>query len=149
MPKFNVEATFSLVTTIEPSFYGHSFDNNEVEDFRDNSYWNGEEVRADGGVLMFTVEADSEDEAERLAEDVISSGHEIEDGDGLTWGAEDVEFSIERVEEELTPALAIERIREFISSADIPLDTREAIDLLLGLIQPADSGAGDWVLRNA
>jgi hypothetical protein len=136
MPKFTVEASFSLTTTIDPD--GISFDHDEVEDLQDNSYWNGQEVEADGGELTFTVEADDEYDAERKAEEVVVDGDDVTDYNGFTWTITNVSITVEKVEEEMTLERAIEILTAlFARLADnghVTEEDQEALAFLLAHI---------------
>jgi len=98
MPRYNVTAEFSLTTEIEPEVGRYSFDQGATEEYEDSSYWQSAELSVDGGSLSFVVVADDEENAERMASDVISDGQEIEDGNGLTWLTENVSVEIEEIE---------------------------------------------------
>ena len=103
MPKYNVNVTFSLGTSIE-------FDGNierEINDVdgvtveSDDSYWSSEEISSSGGEVLLVIEADDEDEAEEKAREAISDGNEVEDQNSFTWVFEDASYSVEQVETEL------------------------------------------------
>lgn len=130
MPKFNITAEFNLTTEIEPELGYGSFDSGDAEDFTDNSYFRSGEVTADGGSVTFVIEADDEEDAERKAEEVISTGSEVEDSNSLTWLIEDVRFEVEEIEEEMTKSRAVALIEAY-------------------LIMLSDTGKLDPVLREA
>ena len=91
MPKYNVSVSFSLRTMIEPE--GIRFDRDYpegVEDIEDESYFRNCEIDADGGTVTFTVTAESEEDAERISEEIIYDSMEVEDDMGLTWQVDDI-----------------------------------------------------------
>lgn len=114
MTVFTVTANFSLVTSIEPEV---RMDFLMVDDYSDDSYWQSAEVESDGGSVTFKVEAEDMDDADRKAEEIISSGMEVEDDNGLTWAIEGVSFDIE------APEMDKERAKEVVT---LYLDTEVA-----------------------
>ena len=134
MPRFNIIASFDLNTSIEPD--GVRFDTGytDVDDLRDESYFSSEDVTISGGDVRFAVEAADEDEAENLAQNTVSDGQEIEDGNGWTWLVENVSYDIEPVEEEMTLESAIAAVTEAIAQSDLGSETQEALRFLLALI---------------
>lgn len=142
MPKFICTVEFDLATTVEPD--GIRFDEGDTEDFEDGSYFHSDEITASGGSVTFTVEAEDEDAAYNMAEEIIYDGQEVTDYNNLTWLVENPSITTERVEEELTPALAVERVKAFINGIDnVPADVKEAFDLLLGLLMVGGLKDGD------
>ena len=135
MPKFNITASFSLTTEIEVDLGYRAFDYSEVENFENESYFSVQPVEADGGSLVFTVEAEDEENAEEKAQEIISEGMEIADSDDLTWLVTDVSFDIEPVEEPMDVTRAKELVTKFIE--DYPSmnpELKEAFLFLLRLI---------------
>jgi len=101
MPKYNVEATFDLETSIEPEGVGSSFDLSGIdcENVNDESYFSSQNVECDGGHIIFEgVSADDEDDARSKAEEVVFDGQEVEDSNGFTWVLSNVDFTVEAVE---------------------------------------------------
>ena len=99
MPKFNVTVSFSLRTTIEPE--GVHFDRDvpdKVTDLEDQSYFRNNEIDADGGAISFECECESEEEAERISEEIVYDGMEVEDDAGFTWVVDDRTVEVEKVE---------------------------------------------------
>lgn len=133
VPKFKVEAEFSLYTTIEYDGYADIGDEGEVEDYQNNSYFSSTEVECSGGSVSFTLVADDEEDAERKADMVISDGIEVEDRNGLTWAVQDVTFRIERDEMSRDEAFVIVRrlLDRLVSDGQITSEEREALDLVI------------------
>ena len=134
MPRFTCEAEFGLITTVEPYFYGSEFgDQSLAEDYSDNSSFGGADAEVSGGRATFVVIADDEDEAQSIADQVISDGTEVEDRDGLTWQVTDT--SIEVTRDELSRDEALVIVRRFldglVAAGSLPSDVREAFDVLL------------------
>ena len=114
MPRFTCEVTFSLTTEVE--FDGHvEFDESEVEDFSDNSYWGGQTITCDDGSATFVVEATDEYEAEEKALAVIPDGSEMSDYSGITWMVEHVSASVEEIEEPMTLAKALDILKKMLA----------------------------------
>jgi hypothetical protein len=131
VPKFNCEVTFDLTTTVEPDDiridepYG-----SDVTDWEDNSYFSGQDVETDGGSVTFTVEAEDEDEAQSKAEDAVSEGSEVSDDSGFTWIVVNVSASVEKIEEPMTLARAIEILSAMADEVEDE-DRAEAIKFVL------------------
>jgi len=122
VPKFNVSVSFSLRTLIEPD--GVRFDRDYpegVEDIEDGSYFRNSEVDADGGNITFTVECETEEDAERISEEIIYDQMEVEDDNGFTWQVDDRTVEIEKVE----IPMDLDRARSLIGSF---LDGMEGMD---------------------
>lgn len=109
--KYRITAEFDLQTTVEPD--GVRFDSveNEVEDFEDNSYFSGSEVDTSGGSLVFTVEAEDEDAAYEKGEEAVYDGLEVTDYNDLAWLVDNVQISVEVIEEPMT----LERAQQILS----------------------------------
>ena len=134
MPKFNVQAEFSLYTTIEYDGYADFADDSVGHDnYEDNSYFSSTEVECSGGSVTFTVEAEDDADAYRLAADVIADGTEVEDRNGLTWGVSDVTITVERDEMTRDEAFVIVRrlLDRLVSENVITAEEREALDLVI------------------
>jgi hypothetical protein len=136
VPKFHVEAEFSLYTTIEYDGYGDIGDigdSGEADNYEDNSYFSSTEVECSGGNVTFTVEAEDEIDAERKASDVVSDGHEVEDRNGLTWAVQDVSFTITADEMTRDEAFVIVRrlLDRLVTENHITSEEREALDLVI------------------
>jgi hypothetical protein len=119
--KYRIEASFSLTTTIEPEGIDFDRSNADYEDFEDNSHFSSQEVEADNGSLAFTVEAEDEDDARRLGEEVVYDGMEVEDSYSVTWLVDSLNMEIERIEEEMT----LERAREVLTAVAESADDEE------------------------
>jgi len=137
--KYNVSASFELGTTIE--FDGdveYSLDFSEAEDV-DVYVSGGSEIEA-SGEATFTVEAESESDAEYKAEEIISDGGEVEDSSGITWTIYNVSVSVERVEIEWTFALVVEVLTKvFEQDAEIGEDERDAFAWLVQHVTVLDA----------
>lgn len=135
MPKFNITATFSLTSEVEPDLYLNAFDPSDAEDYKDLSYWSTAPVTSDGGSLSFTVEAEDEEDAERKAEEIIDTGTEITDRNNLTWLVDDVNVEVEEVEEEMTKSRAVALIEAYLimlsDAGKLDAVLREAFEFLL------------------
>lgn len=114
MPKYQITASFSLETELYPELR-RSFDSGNTEAFEDESSWSSESVECRGGDIRFVVDAEDEDNAERMAEDVIYDGMEAEDDNGITWAVVNVNIEIEAVEPSIEEALAL--LAEFAEDA--------------------------------
>jgi hypothetical protein len=122
MPKFNVNVSFSLRTTIEPE--GTHFDRDvpdKVTDLEDQSYFRTNEIDADGGAISFECEAESEEDAERISEEIVYDGMEVEDDSGFTWVVDDRVVEVEKVE----IPMDLDRAKSLVVSF---LDGFEALD---------------------
>src|SRR5262245_43678203 len=67
--KYHIEASFELETQIEPDYV--RFEEGDSEDFENDSSFSMQDVSCDGGRITFTVEADSEEDAESQASEII------------------------------------------------------------------------------
>lgn len=134
LPRFNIIASFDLNTSVEPD--GVRFDGGytDVEELRDESYFSSEDVTISGGDVRFTVEAENEDEAENIAQNTVSDGQEVEDGNGWTWLVENVSYDIEPVEEPMTLDRAITLVREAVAESDLGSEVQEALGFLLNIL---------------
>ena len=132
MPKFNIEATFSLYTDIEYDDDGGIGDA-LATDYEDNSYFRSESVTLDGGSITFSVEAEDEQDAENQAENIISEGIEVEDRNRYVWTVADLSFSIEKDEMSRDEAFVIVRrlLDRLVADAQITSEEREALDLVI------------------
>lgn len=139
MPKrYTAEVTFDLSTSIEfDGDVNYALDTSEVEDFQDNSYFGSQEIDTSGGEVSFIVKADDEYEAERLAEDVVQDGNEVEDSSGITWTISNVSVSVSRIEEPMTLTRAIEILKALFARAldndtiESDEEEQQALDYLL------------------
>ena len=136
MPKYNVSISFSLRTMIEPE--GIYFDRNApegVEDVEDSSYFRNSEIDADGGHVSFTVECESEDEAERLSEEFIFDGQEWEDDSGFTWQVDDRSVEVEVIEIPMDLGRATTLVQVYLASMEgMDDDLKEAFGFLLDTV---------------
>jgi len=134
MSKFKVNVTFDLNGgEQEPELSYHSFPAEDVEEYEDNSYFQSTTLEASGGDLSFVVEADSEEEAEEIAQGVVREGDEVEDGNSWTWVVENATYDIEKVEEPMTE----ERAREILDSVALTGDVGEAVEFILDALHTA------------
>jgi hypothetical protein len=135
VPKFQVEVSFDLSTTIEfDADVYHALDTSEVEDFEDNSYFSSQEIDSSGGEVSFMVEAEDEDDAERMAYDVVSEGAEVEDSSGITWGVTNVHVSVEEIKVEMTLERATEILETHVTNGEASEEVTEAIQYVLAHI---------------
>ena len=134
MSKFNVEVTFDLSTEIE--FDGRIyFNESDVEDFNDDSYFGTESITSSGGSLTFVVEADDADEADDKAREIVNDGDEHEDDNGITWLVDSVSIDVEKVEVPMTLERATEILGAFVNSDDVSDEVGEAIAFVLAHIR--------------
>jgi hypothetical protein len=114
--KYRVTVNFDLETEISPEGVERHFESGNVDfvDFEDQSYFSTQSVTCDGGEIVFTVEADSEDAAEDLAREVMDDGSEYEDDNGFTWVSSGVQYSIEAEEYEPTVEEAVEVLSTWV-----------------------------------
>lgn len=131
MPRFDVTAEFTLSTEVECDLGYHSFDDSGTEEFSDESYFSTQSVEADGGRLQFVIEADSEEEANEKAVEVITDGIEVEDSNGLTWLVQDVTIEVEEIIVPMTREFADAIVRQWLSGREDDELTR-AVEFLLG-----------------
>lgn len=136
MPKFNVSVSFSLRTTIEPE--GVHFDRDypeEVTELEDSSYYRHNEVDADGGSVTFTVEAESEEAAERISEEIVYDGMEVEDDAGFTWVVDDRTVEVEVVEIPMDLDRATSLVEAYLASMEgMDDDLKEAFGFLMDTV---------------
>jgi hypothetical protein len=138
--KYRIEATISLSTSIGPqSGYVSGIEDEGIEDFEDSSQWDEEYVSVGGGVVDFTVEADSEDEAREMADRAVANAYY--EGDDIEWEIADYSISsVECIEEPMDLAKAKDIFREFLrrNSSVLSITDQEqaAFDFLLELLTP-------------
>lgn len=143
--KYRVEVTFDLGTTVE--FDGTVyFDESLVEDLDDSSYFASEDVSTSGGSVSFVVEADSEEEAQDKAEEVVSDGSEHDDYSGRTWVVENVSYDVEEIEEEMTLDRAIALLRSLVDESGDEKQS-EALDFLLDRLNSLTRDVSDLQRR--
>jgi hypothetical protein len=113
MPKFNIEVTFALQFNAEPYGYLEGVEyESDVADYEEQSSWYGETVSLEGGVVSFVLEADDEDEATGRAQEMVENATFSDD----RYEVVDVTVqNVERVEEELDLASAIQVIKNFLA----------------------------------
>jgi hypothetical protein len=133
VPKFTITAEFCLRSEIEVDLSPTAFDSGNVpyDEYEDSSYFQTVSVESTGGSITFVVEADGEDEAREMAEEVIRDGQEVEDRNDLTWLIDSVEIEVEEIEEEMTKEKAIALVSEFLRNSSIPEDVKDAIRFLI------------------
>lgn len=142
MPKYNVTVEFNVMTEIEPEFGRYTFDRSglQLTEYEDSSYFSPEPITVYGGNITFTLDADSEDAAQLMAEDVISDGMEIEDDNNLTWSIDGTSIEIEAQEEPMDMAQATEIITRFLlASTLVPEEVKEAVRFLLDHVKDRES----------
>lgn len=128
--KYRIEAEFDLQTSVEPDGVSFPEVENEVEDFEDNSYFSGSEVETSGGALVFTVEAEDEDEAYAKGEELVYDGMETTDYNGVTWLVDGVQIQVEVIEIPMT----LERARQILTDLEVDEDKAEvkaAVEFIL------------------
>src|SRR5262245_25107436 len=119
MPRFKVQVTFGMATTVEGEFSRGDFDGVQdegVSEFEDSSYWRSQDVELDGGEISFEIECEDEDEAEEAASNHFRDGQEVEDQNGWTWSMTDVSIDVERLEMSLSEA--VQTLRVFLASRE-------------------------------
>jgi uncharacterized glyoxalase superfamily protein PhnB len=135
MPKFNVEASFSLSTTVEVDGISFDADIEGVEDFSDDSYWSSQEIEADGGEITMVIEADDEYDAESKFNEAVDDGSEVTDYNGLTWIVTNLNVTVERVEEPMTLERAVELLTKLFArlaeNGHVTEEDQEALAFLL------------------
>jgi len=138
MPKFKVEVSFNLGTTIEPEVSRHHWDTSGTSEFSDDSYFQSEEVTSSGGSLTFEIEDDGfedEDDVKSWVEsNVIADGNEVQDDNDLTWIVEDLDIEVEKLEMSIEEAATL--LRSFLDSREPAFfeahpTVAEALDVLL------------------
>jgi hypothetical protein len=103
MSKFKVTVTYSLETTIEPEGVEQRIVS-QIEDADGGvesttaRTWTRTRSRLGGGEVEVVLEADSEEAAEDAVREQWADGSEVEDYNGVTWQATDVEYQVEREE---------------------------------------------------
>lgn len=132
MPKFNVTSSFSLYTELSPEVNTYRV-GGDYDDFSDNSYFETETIEVSGGEFTYTLVAEDEGDAERKANEIVYDGQEFEDNNGFTWGATNVDHSIEAVELSKEEALAIIRrlLDRLAAAGSLTSEEREAFDVIL------------------
>lgn len=134
MPKYNVNVTFDLGTSIEfDGNIGSNVSVDGVEEITDNSYFSSEEIRSSGGEADFVIIADDEDEAESKAREAIDDGHEYEDSSGITWIVQDANFSVEATEMDRDAAVEIVQrlLDRLLFNGQINAEEKEALEVFL------------------
>ena len=141
MPRFNAEISFDLITTIEAEGVRFDIDAEEVED---NSYFQSEEITVSGGSITCIIEADSEEDAERMAEE--SLGSEVEDYNSLTWGVENVSVEVEAIEEPMTMERA-EAILIGLAEGQSDPAVKEAVEFVFDRLTAMDARLAEATQR--
>lgn len=133
--KYQIRVSFDLATTIEPDFYSSAFDPGDVEEFSDESSFYGQDVECSGGDLRFVVEAESAEEAEERAAEVIEDGSSFDDGSGFAWEAQNVSYDVELVEVPMDLPRAKTLVGEYIAAMEgMDEELQEAFTFLLDLV---------------
>jgi len=103
--KYQITAEVVIATSIEAEGYLEAYD---ALEFEDTSSFYGEDIRATGN-CRFIVEADSEEEAQEKAREILDNIH-FHSND-IEWEIEDT--SIEDVEE-IEPPMDMDRAKEIL-----------------------------------
>jgi hypothetical protein len=148
LPRFNIRADFSLGTEIEVDLGYNAFSEDGTEEFSDESYFSTQSVEADGGSLLFVVEAEDENDAEEQAAQVIGEGGEVEDRNGLTWLIQNVSYDIEVIEVPMTLERAREILTGLVSSGDDE-EVREAVEFVFDAFASMDARLSEATARIA
>jgi hypothetical protein len=139
--KYRIEGVFTLRSELEPEGYlGGIEDGENVSDYEDSSSWDTAQFTVEGGVVDFTVEADSEDDARELAQNALDNAYFSEHSD-ISWEIEDYSISsIECIEEPMDMERALTVIREFLTRiremGGVTTDEEEAFSFLLDNLTP-------------
>jgi len=135
MPKYDVSATLTISTTIEPQGYLDEPYGDEIEDYSAEPFRGyGDEI-TDSTTVTFTLITDhtDEDEASSEAEDIL--GNVTYTGDDIEWEVTDVTIdSCER--QQMGIEEAVEKIRDFLAGRDpvfteVHGEVAEALEVLL------------------
>lgn len=135
--KYEISISFTVGTSIE---FDGTFDHSApdgCEEFHDNSYWRSEDVECDGGDITLVVFADDEDDAERIAREVVEDGDEVEDNNGFTWVVSGTSYEITEVEDEIE---SLGQAREVLDAVIGEVDEDEhplavkAVDFVFGVV---------------
>jgi hypothetical protein len=133
--KYKITAEVVIATQVEPDGYIDAYD---ALEFEDTSSFYGEDIRATGS-CEFIVEADTEDEANDKAREIL---------DNISFHSNDIEWEIEDTSienvEEIEPPMDMERalgiIRAFIARmremGGVTREEEEAISFLLDNLTP-------------
>jgi len=133
--KYKITAEVVIATAVEPDGY---FDAYDALEFEDESSWYSHDVSAEGSVT-FVVEADSEDEAQEKAREIL---------DNISFNSNDIEWEIEDttienvecIEEPWDMDRALTVIRAFISRmremGGVNAEEEEAFSFLLDNLTP-------------
>jgi len=113
--KYQVTATFSLATSIEPDV--NVYDLVDADDVDDSSSFYACDVESDGGEVSFVVEAANEDAAYDAAREAFGDDAEAHDG-SIYWSVTNVDYSIELIEEPMTLARAREILTNLANAQD-------------------------------
>ena len=122
--KYKITAGVVIATAVEPDGY---FDTYDALEFEDESSWYSHDVSAEGSVT-FMVEADSEEEAQEKAREILDniSFH----SNDIEWEIEDTTIeNVECIEEPMDMGRAKEIILEWLNRDQEALSTplREAL----------------------
>jgi hypothetical protein len=136
--KYEIEAVYSLTTSLEPEGVLRGVEDS-VEDYEDSSSWDTGSITAEGGVVTFTVQADSEDEARDIAQLALNNAHYGDDS--IEWEIEDYSISdITCIEEPWDMDRALTVVRAFITRmremGGVTREEEEAISFLLDSLTP-------------
>jgi len=149
MPRFTATISFDLETEVEPE--GVRFDRwlpNGVTELEDESYFQRTEVRSDGGNVTCVIEADTQEDAESIASEIISEGNEVEDDNGLTWIIYNPSWDLEEIEEPMTLELAKKILAGLVVNTEGERGP-EAVEFIFGYIEGLDRRVNDLVAQVA
>src|SRR4030095_11360836 len=139
--KYQIEGVFTLTSELEPEGYlGGIEDSEGVTDYEDTSSWDTPSFTAECGVVSFTVEADSEDEARDKAQYALDNAYFTEHG-SISWEIEDYSISsIECIEEPMSMGRAAYIVGELLArlpnAGTISDEENAALDYILDHITP-------------
>lgn len=139
--KYRISASYVLSTEVEPEGrLGGVEDAEGVQDYEDQSSFNREDVIAHGGEVVFEVEADSEDDAQNMAQDAMDSAHYSGDG-YFEWEIENWEImSVEEIVPPMDLNRAIGLIQGYlemeVAAGRMDALTREAIQFVIEKLLP-------------
>jgi hypothetical protein len=139
--KYQIEGVFTLVSELEPEgYFGGIEDGEGVTEYEESSSWDAAHFTVEGGIVGFTVEANSEDEARELAQNALDNAYFSEHGN-IAWEIEDYSISsIDCIEEPMDMERALTVIREFLTRiremGGVTADEEEAFSFLLDNLTP-------------
>jgi hypothetical protein len=115
--KYQIEGVFTLTSELEPEGQLGGIEDavEGMEDYEDTSSWDSASFTVEGGIVGFTVEANSEDEARDKAQEALDNAYFSEYGN-ISWEIDDYSISsIECIEEPMNMERAKALILAFIA----------------------------------